>query len=922
MSNPVVLPVGGLQTDPSPHYDAQAGALRVADDVLCDRDGLARPRCGMAFVASKSSSQRPRSMTSYGSGVIVNSWDGSSTWALENTSSSITGTDVEPINYRHSFMQFAEARRNLYYCSKGGVHKITDATDTSGANAGMHDAPNPNLATSASGTLAALPNNMATAYRICFVKRDANDVVVRSPPSPWQRIGNASGGTLNISVVITLPTYAAAGDQIEVYRTNAVTGSSGVPSDQMYLSSRYAITSGDVTAGTVTILDTVADANLAQELYSNSTREGSEKINSRPPASRALAWWSDCMWFGGTIGPWTSSVDIKADAGTPASDGAPGWGRFEYGGASATSGSPTITGLGSTNSVVVGQLATDNAAPGTTAGTIPVGAFVISKTGTTVTLDQNATATAVFNLSLHDRIKIGSENYYAGTSTSTSGGSYPTFLVGNADAVNLAVQISRAISINSSTYYALAYADPTTAGSLYGGTDPSAGTLIIRQIALYGSAPTVNVYTTSSSYSSQLTAAGAIVVARDDRPNRLHYSKPFEPEHVPEGVNWIEMGSESEPILALVPLRAALLVFKSDGAYRISGSAPDFWRVDLLDPDLRVLRGECATSFLGEAAVWARSGVFLVNEGGPRSVSANKIDATLAVAARAVIADSTTTGAFVVGWSHGRVLLVGTPSDQAQVSTTYSYAFSSATGQWSRWTFAAYCGAHRRSNETFLLARAGAYWEIRGAAVADVVIGMDRSYTISAWTYTAGSTTVTVSDAQRGDWVPKAGDWVVAGIGGLPYYRRVTAAVDTGTSYDLTIDSAFPAGAQSDLAAAEGIISKLQWQAATQGKPSRTKHCNGIHVLMDWMGYSGTVGGSTARLLVGGFTDVTTTLASETVTETRAAKSVDLFMRPTRSLARHAHFFPYIETCDIGLDWKCAGVTLDIDPVDSEKTTR
>ena len=69
---------------------------------------------------------------------------------------------------------------------------------------------------------------------------------------------------------------------------------------------------------------------------------------------------------------------------------------------------------------------------------------------------------------------------------------------------------------------------------------------------------------------------------------RLYWSKIQEPEAVPL-LNFTDVGDRNRDILALVPLDRALIVFKEDGIYSVTGSAPSSWIVDEIDTTLRFI---------------------------------------------------------------------------------------------------------------------------------------------------------------------------------------------------------------------------------------------------------------------------------------------------------------------------------------------
>ena len=85
----------------------------------------------------------------------------------------------------------------------------------------------------------------------------------------------------------------------------------------------------------------------------------------------------------------------------------------------------------------------------------------------------------------------------------------------------------------------------------------------------------------------RLNPDGVSPTEAEDRANRLYFSDPDEPESVPL-LNYVDIGAQQSPILALVPLRNALLVFKSDGVWRVTGYGPTNWTVDPLDPTMRL----------------------------------------------------------------------------------------------------------------------------------------------------------------------------------------------------------------------------------------------------------------------------------------------------------------------------------------------
>lgn len=929
MAQSIIARCAGLATDPSPLITGPEGGLRVADNVLIDRPGVARQRPGLGAGTTHTTDNLPRRMHAYnGTSITVSEWDGdivTPVWAVRARAASSPYTvptgGAEPLSYTESFPQFAEARRNLYWSSKIGPLKICNVADSAAVLAGMHEAPSGTFSTATSGAVA-IPNNTARAWRWCFVKRDANGVVVRSAPSPWTSYDNTTGGTIDMNWIVPLPTYAVANDEIELYATQTV-ASGTTPSDMMYLSKRQTITSGDITAGYVTVKDSRTDDQLGGELYTNPTREGLLKSNYRPPACGALAFWSECLWFGRCIGPWTTAIEIVSVTGVTSTDGGAGLQRLELA-ATATSGSDTLTGLASTTSVVVGQLVTDGGVPGASSGTIPIGTTVLSKTGTTVRMSANATASGAVTAYFHDVVTVDGQAYYASSSTS-AGGTYPRFLVSAADPERTARELAACISETSTTVFAYAIEDPFAPTDVYG--NATKGTIVIRSVALDDSQWTVTS-TRDGALSYQVNSSGAALVARDDRPHSLFYSKPGEPEHVPE-INFLTIGSEAYPILALAPLRAALLVFKTDGIYRVTGTAPDGWRVDLLDPTLRPLRAECVDVIGGTAVAWTQHGVVLVDEGGVRNISEGLIGEDLEAGAARVLDIPLTTGAWVSAWNREGLVLVGVPGGLGSDDADEVFCYSMNTGAWTRWTLDLYCAAEARVDGAMYAAKsARGDWEVaslRGSWLSEVAYtGYDASHSISGWTYTvnAGVATVEFATANAPRWTPEVDDWVSGTVSGSTEWRRVTAVSLDGSDYTLTLESEFsdiPTAARTGY---EHFDSVIEWQSLTPGSPALDAVWRELQVSYDWSRYAGTVGGTAATMEIGGHSNTQTTSQMVEWTATREASlSNQARVMVDRDLARCAHLYPRVETSDIGLDWRILGVSAVYEST-SERTRR
>lgn len=922
MAQKVIARVSGLATDASPLISAEAGGMRIAANAVIDSPGVARQRPTWDAGTSVSTSNRPRRMYAWGSSVVVSEWDGASAWGTRYLSGGTAITypsglsdGAQPLDVASGFPQFVEARRSLYWTSINGMMKVASSADTTAERAGLGELGTGTLAST--GTVAGLPANSARAYRWCTVKTDANGLVVRSAPSQWQKHVNSTGAAVSVACTIPLTSVGGnygvtAGDIIELYASVSVP-STDVPADMLYLVKTYVVTSADVTLGYALITDDVPDTQLGRELYTNPTREGILKANGRPLPARAAARWSSCVWLGGTSSAWTSIMQLRQVAGYLVAVTNRGLAVFSDNG-SVTNGSNQLTGLSAPVAAALrpGMLITGNSNP-IAPSRVPADTRVVSVAGTTVTMSRNATATsgpAVFYF--HDGIEVTglpspspALTLWANNGT-TSGGGVSTFNVSSASALTTAREIAYEISRVNSHLVASVVEDPYALNG--------EATIILRaknfNIAQW-SVTSSNL----SAFDYERNASNGVLVSRDDKPNRLIYSKPDEPEHFPE-LNFIDIGNEADPIMALSPLRGALLVFKRDGIFRVTGSAPDNWRVDVLDTVLRPLRGESVATLGETAAVYTQRGVFLVDEGGSQDISDGLVAETLITAARTAILTPTTYGVFVTALNESGLLLVGQPDSAGSAVTRTIYCWSQTTRAWTTWQARASAVTEARELGAFFLARSG---EWRVSQSRSAFTGYDGSYSLTGWSYFGASFTVT--PAQRGLWVPFTGDWVSATTTSGTEYRRITDVTLAGADYVCTLSSPFTGTPTANRTAYEGVLTRLQWQGLTPGSPATDALWREVQVQYDWSRWPDTIP-FTARMLIGASTNRVTAITTQEWTQTVAPYASDTArIAAPRELARSAHLYPYVETGDILIDWRILGCALEYEPT-SERTRR
>lgn len=884
-----LIPCAGLQSDRN-KLEAPRGGLRRADNVVIDAPGVASARPNFETDATKVSDFRVRAMRHH-DGIALHVTTDGTDWQLETQSVVYVGVatlvgDATPPSPTFSATQFAAVRGSLYLTTSEGVKKAW-AEDATLFLAGHNPSPAGKIEVYNNGGTWLL-NGYSVAYRWVWTRDlTVDNVDTKSPPSSWSLATNSAGASRGVRLSMPLPSDARIGDVVEIYRSYSV--STGSPSDQMFLVARHTVTSAEIAtrvagtdAGVVVFDDTLPESLIAEELYTNSTREGIENANGRPPWCIALEAWRDSLWFGNTQSTGALIVDSYGTVGTT-------W----YGDVTGDilTGSATILNVSSIANLRVNQLWSSG-------GSFPANTRIVSAVGTTVVVTQQSTATTVgATCTFRDVVTVGGRVYAAGAATAL--GSPMTFEVpsGALDDAEQARRIARElaylISRDDSDLNAQAIEDPDT--SLTFGPLTRPGRLLIRN----NSGLATITFTTT-------TATGAFVFPFEEEaaalstPNRIYYSKPQEPEHVPE-LNWLTVGDDTGHIQRMVAMASSLLVFTTCGIYRVSGSYP-YFSVDVVARGVRLLR-PMALDTIGDAIyAWTDQGVLEITEAGiAANLTSGFIRDELTPFAASLDSD-TEQDAFVVSWPDKELVLVGMGDGTNRSKTIY--AWSRTTRAWSRWTFATErgwtCAAYEASTRTLTYA-IGDSWETRSSSTSGPH-GYDADYTLSGWDDVG--TEVTISTANADPWVPAAGDWLRLD----DEWRRILAVETVGSDYVITIDVAFVAASGDAFAAYEGAPAVIEWMGQTAGGPSNGGFVRELQLHLDTADWTNAAD-ATARIVGGASSD---NAAASTLVATPTYASVN--SRPVRfgmprAVARCAHLYPRVELQE-RFWWRVMGICL------------
>jgi hypothetical protein len=276
------LRIKGLYTSANELSANPEGALSVADDVVIDFESLAQSRRGFHRLAFEfnDTANRANRYTSYKSTLLCQ--NGASTLSRYD---SMTGWVDYSGTYAHpdadmARIRFLQANSNLYFTTSAGVYKLDTATATPRTAGGLKAL---DAAATTSGATGFMPDNSQIAYRILWGYKDANNNLILGTVSNRAIVSNSSGGTVDVSVSFTIPDAATTSDFYQIYRSAASASSTTEPTDEMQLVYEANPTSGQISAGTVTVVDIVPDALKGATLYTSPSEGGIVSNNEPPP---------------------------------------------------------------------------------------------------------------------------------------------------------------------------------------------------------------------------------------------------------------------------------------------------------------------------------------------------------------------------------------------------------------------------------------------------------------------------------------------------------------------------------------------------------------------------------------------------------------------------------------------------------------
>lgn len=316
----IQLAIRGLYTNPNELSKVPPGALTEATNTVIDRDDLLEQRRGFKSVGTELNlgTDIVDAMYSYQSRLLLHYGE---TFAYDSTGS------MDWVEYSGNYgipdgayaVHSVQANKNLYFSTDVGIQKLDLLTNALRV-AGVPEALDGQGSTTGSGWFT---NSTQVAYRIVWGYTDENNNLILGAPSQRIIVANNSGGSTNVSLTFTIPDDITTDYIYQIYRSPMSVDLTTAPNDECQLVIQTNPTSGEITAGTITLTDTVPDALRGATIYTANSQQGILQANYQPPLCVDLCFFKGFVFYANTTNKQNLSItliSVGASSGLVADD--------------------------------------------------------------------------------------------------------------------------------------------------------------------------------------------------------------------------------------------------------------------------------------------------------------------------------------------------------------------------------------------------------------------------------------------------------------------------------------------------------------------------------------------------------------------------------------------------------------------------
>lgn len=398
----------------------------------------------------------------------------------------------------------------------------------------------------------------------------------------------------------------------------------------------------------------------------------------------------------------------------------------------------------------------------------------------------------------NDTITIGGVTYTGKASEAAASAEFKVYTLGSAaqNVRDTALSLVRVIN---------RYASSTVYAYYLSGPDDLPGKMLLEERSI-GGAAFYAVSSRTTAWNPTLETSGTNDASTNDTfMNGLSWSKQNEPEAVPLP-NTTTVGSKDSEILRIIPLKEALLIFKEDGIYKLTGFYPNF-TVELFDSSAILLAPESCAVLNNQIFCLTDQGVTVVSDG-VKVISRPIEQDILGLVGASLSGVQTLT--WGIGYEAERKYYLFTISDAGDTSATQAYVVDVFTNAWVRHTFPATAGVVFE-NHLYL-----------GDATSKYIVKDRKSYTYLDYADFGAATSIT---NVAGTTVTLGAAADTAAVGDILYqsstvFAVITAVDAVASTVEISTDPGFSVAAADILKA---ISTNIKWAPITTGNPGIQK---------------------------------------------------------------------------------------------------
>lgn len=207
------------------------------------------------------------------------------------------------------------------------------------------------------------------------------------------------------------------------------------------------------------------------------------------------------------------------------------------------------------------------------------------------------------------------------------------------------------------------------------------GKILLQSRGLGGVAFYLNANNTATgnSFDKPIPVTGQSVISKNDnRPNRIFYSNPQEPDGVPI-LNTLDIGPQDKQILRILALRESLFILKEEGIYRITGQTAPF-TVDLFDNSTYLTAPDSASVLNNTIYALTNQGVVSINDTGVNIIS-RPIEGSLIILNKGNYPNFQS-ATVAIGYESDRTYNLWTVQAPTDVLATIGFRYNTVTQAW------------------------------------------------------------------------------------------------------------------------------------------------------------------------------------------------------------------------------------------------